>query len=294
MRWKSFLYIRAAKIRQRIERATDSLRTNPNMYWAWDKSKKYGKLQWIAFLWFAVIPICKLLCGKGHDYAAKLKKDDCILELSGAGGGILFYLPLFEQDCIQQEMVLTKNFFERVELGHLQRFIRNGDVCLDIGANIGNHSIYYAMICHASKIFAFEPVQSTFEILKKNIKLNHLENCIEAHNVGMSNRTKSASIVHFEENNIGATQLSENNTGDLQLVALDDMDFPAVDFVKIDVEGMEHDLLRGAKQFFAKHNPILFIEIWNEHFEQVDALLQDYGYALFEKRPTENYIYRRK
>lgn len=147
---------------------------------------------------------------------------------------------------------------------------------------------------HVSKIYAFELVQSTFAILKRNIELNHLENCIEAYNVGMSDRRKSASIVHFEAKNIGATQLAENNDGDLKLVSLDDMVFPSVDFVKIDVEGMEYDLLRGGRSFFANQSPVIFIEIWDENFERVDLLMQEYGYALFERRSAENYVYRRR
>ena len=284
------------KFRRLLENATDSLRTNQYMYRAWDKSKQFGKLHRVAFAFLAVVPLWKLLCGRGREYMRQLKKDDCILKLEGPGCDdeeVFFYLPNFEKDFIQKWIVATKYFFERNELGNLQRYIRKGDVCLDIGANIGNHSIYYAKICHASKIFAFEPVQSTFATLQKNIKINHLENCIEARNFGLSDRMKSASIVHFDEKNIGSTQLSENNGGDLKLASLDDMTFSCnIDFVKIDVEGMEYDLLRGAKQFFAKHKPVVFIEIWDKHFEKVNSLLQEYGYRVFEKRPADNYIYR--
>lgn len=227
----------------------------------------------------------------------QLRDNDCILKLEGPGceeEEVLFYLPNFEKDFIQKWIVATKYFFERNELGNLQRYIRKGDVCLDIGANIGNHSIYYAKICHASKIFAFEPVQSTFSTLQKNIELNHLENCIEACDFGLSDRTKSASIVHFDEQNIGSTKLAENNDGDLKLASLDDIKFSCnIDFVKIDVEGMEYDLLRGAKQFFSQQRPVVFVEIWDEHFEKVDSLLQEYGYRIFEKRPAGNYIYRK-
>ena len=281
-----------------LEDVTDSMRTNQNMYRAWNKAKKYGKLHRIAFVVLAFIPLFKLLCGKGRDYVEKLKKDRFILKLEGPGledEEAWFYLPNFEKDLIQKRIVETKYFFERNELANLQRYIRNGDVCLDIGANIGNHAIYYAKICHASKIFAFEPVQSTFAILKKNIELNQLENCIEALNVGLSDRKKSASIFHFEEENIGATQLTENKKGNLHLIALDDMYFPgAIDYIKIDVEGMEYDLLRGAKTFFPKHNPVVYIEVWKENFEKVNSLFQEYGYFIIEKRPADNYIYRRK
>ncbi len=279
-----------------FEHALNSIRTNQNWYRAWDKSKQYGKLRHVAFLMFSIIPCAKMLCGKGRDYIEKLKKDGCILQLEGTDvkdEEIFFYLPNFEKDFIQKLIVATKNFYERPELAHLQRYIRNGDVCLDIGANIGNHSIYYSKICRVAKVFAFEPVKSTFSILKKNIELNHLEKRVEAHNVGLSDRTKLASVCYFDENNIGSTELSENDGGDLQLVSLDEMNFPCkIDFVKIDVENMEYDLLRGAKQFFARHTPVVYIEILDNNFKRVDSLLHQYGYLLSEKRPAFNYVYR--
>lgn len=130
---------------EKIEKAVEALKTNQNLYIAWDKAKKYGKLRWMAFGLFALGPVGKLLCGKGWDYLGKLKKDGCILKLDGTGicDDIRFYLPDFEGDYIQRIMVYTRNFFERVELQNLkENYMRKGDVCLDIGANIGNHSIY--------------------------------------------------------------------------------------------------------------------------------------------------------
>lgn len=279
-----------------IEKAIDSLRTNPNMYRAWDKSRKYGCFHWVAFLLFSIVPIGKLLCGKGNDWVEKIKRNNCTLRLDGFGVeqyDVLFFLPNFEEDFIQKTMVLTRNFFERAELANLKKnYIRKGAVCLDIGANIGNHSIYYAKICNASRVYAFEPVGSTFDILKKNIALNHADGIIKAFNCGVSDRKKSASIIHFARNNIGATQLAEDENGTIRLVSLDDMGFQHVDFMKIDIENMEYDLLCGASSFFAENKPIIFIEVQEDgNFEKVDALLKSYGYRLLEKRDAKNYIY---
>lgn len=285
----------------KIEKALEALKTNQNMYMAWDKAKQYGKLRWMAFGLFSMVPAGKLLCGRGWDYIGKLKNHGCVLQLEGTGAGenTRFYLPNFEKDAIQRLMVYTKNFYERFELQNLkENYIRKGDVCLDIGANIGNHSVYFAKMCHASKVYAFEPVKSTYAILQKNISLNDLENRIEACNIGISDRTKSARIAHFEESNIGGTQLAEDQDGDLRLTSLDDIQFRHnIDFVKIDIEGMEYDLLRGARRFFEKNRPVVFIEISKKTFSKVDALLQQYGYRIYEKREgnmmsADNYIYR--
>ena len=120
---------------EKIEKVVEALKTNQNLYMAWDKAKRFGKLRWMAFGVFAMVPVGKLLCGKGWDYIGKFKKEGCILKLDGTGvcEDIAFYLPNFEKDGVQRLMVYTKNFFERMELLKLrENYIRKGDVCLDI------------------------------------------------------------------------------------------------------------------------------------------------------------------
>ena len=243
-----------------IDKPENPLRANWGMRHALHKAKAFGIFKWPAFLFFSIAPLIKLLSGRGDDYLENFRKHDCVLELVGTDvkKGTVFYLPDFEQDLIQGTILTTDSFFERFELAHLRKnYIRKGDVCLDIGANIGNHSVYFAKNCHASKVYAFEPVKSTFDVLKRNIELNNLEKCIQAYNYGISDRMKSASIVHFDETNIGATQLTADATGNLKLIALDDMSFQMkVDFVKIDVEGMEYDVLFGGSKFLHRTNQL--------------------------------------
>jgi len=281
-----------------IERIVTALKTNQNLYMAWDKAKKAGNYKWLVFPFHAIIPVAKILCGRGHDYVGKLKADNYVLKLDGSGlekENIVFYLPNFERDYIQSVMMFTRNFFERDELAYLkEKYIKSGAVCLDVGANIGNHAVYYSKLCHASRVYAFEPVHSTFEILKKNIAINDLDKIVDAYNLGISDRTKTARITHFEECNIGYTQLAEDETGPLQLVSLDEMKLPRpIDFIKIDVEGMEYDVLCGASSLLRNSSPTIFIEIWEENYEKVDELLRNTGYSMVEKRPAENYIYQR-
>lgn len=97
-----------------LEQATDSLRTNQNMYRAWDHSKKFGKLQRLVFVFLAIVPIDKLLYGKGRDYMKQLEKDGCILHLEGSGlerEDVSLYLPDFEKNLIQKGIVATKYDF---------------------------------------------------------------------------------------------------------------------------------------------------------------------------------------
>lgn len=279
-----------------FQKAIDLLSSHQGMCRAWHKAKAFGFFKWPAFLWFAIVPLIKLLCGKGDDYIERFKKRGCVLKLVGPDveRNTFFHLPNFATDLIQGVILRTDNFYERLELAHLKaNYVPIDGVCLDIGANIGNHSIFFAKNCHVSKVFAFEPVPSTFAILKRNIELNNLEGCIRAYDYGISNCAKSASIDYFDESNIGGTSLAEDVGGPLKLFALDDIPFPNVkiDFVKIDVEGMEYEVLCGGAQFFAKNKPVVYIEIFPDRFDKVDSLMNTYGYSLVESLARHNFIY---
>lgn len=106
---------------------------------------------------------------------------------------INFYLPLCKTDFIQKHICLTNSFFEEEQLywitnialgGAIGRRIKGGCV-LDIGANIGNHTLYFSIISGATVVKAFEPIRLTFNTLKKNICINKLDNIVEPYNVAV-------------------------------------------------------------------------------------------------------------
>ena len=80
------------------------------------------------------------------------------------------YLPNYPIDLIQRYIVATKNYWEYEFLEKLDKYIKEDSVILDIEANIGNHTLYWANERKAKKIYSFEPVELTFDILKKNIE----------------------------------------------------------------------------------------------------------------------------
>jgi len=92
----------------------------------------------------------------------------------------------------------------------------------------------------SSIVFSFEPVPETFEILSRNILLNHLEETVSAFQCGVSDTQSSADFKAVDITNIGATKLSENTNGGIPMTTLDQViGEQKVDFLKIDVEGME-------------------------------------------------------
>jgi FkbM family methyltransferase len=170
--------------------------------------------------------------------------------------------------------------------------------CIDIGANIGNHTL--TMSKYSNKVYAFEPVPSTFNILKKNISVNNIDNVI-VYQLGLSSRKRKANIEICDRSNVGTASIvnnaNENSAGlEIDLVTGDSLfnqgaNTP-IDFIKIDVEGHETEALLGLKETIEKFHPTVVVEWNNDRTKQafkenriLETLFKDY--SLF--KITNNY-----
>lgn len=142
------------------------------------------------------------------------------------------------------------------------------DVILDIGANIGCTALLFSEL--ASAVHAFEPSPSTFGFLTKNIKQNQKKNLF-AHNVGMGSESSNTTLTFAPANRSGAfvsEGLSSNSdfrTEEISIETLDrfvsDKNISTIDFIKIDVEGFEAQVIRGGQKALAKYRPIVVLEL---------------------------------
>lgn len=155
-------------------------------------------------------------------------------------------------------------------VGELKETIKycNGTV-LDIGANIGTHALEYAR--HAKHVFAFEPQPILFNMLCANIALNCLEN-IWTSRTAAGNYTGIVSmprIDYTETGNFGGWHVGDGaDTCYIRMV--DEFEFKNVSLIKVDVEGMEQEVLEGALSTIKRYKPILYIE--NDRPEKQDVL----------------------
>lgn len=198
-----------------------------------------------------------------------------------------FYLPLYKSDLIQIRILLHRNYYERDNLdyickrwksGIIDKTIKNGTV-LDIGANIGNHTLYYLNECDASKVYAFEPVEETFNMLTKNIEINQLESHVKLMKVGVGSRDGEASVSYSKERNTGETKIAMADGGGIKVVSIDGLNIPEkIGLVKIDTEGFELEVLKGMKETLKRDMPFIMIEIWEDNFEEASDLLVNLGY----------------
>jgi FkbM family methyltransferase len=117
--------------------------------------------------------------------------------------------------------VASGGFYENTILNYLASCIPFNAVICDIGSNIGDHAIDWATKRQAHKIYAFEPVSSTFLILQTTIALNMLEEVIIPINRAVSDYLENASIVKYNLRNIGGTNLKKDRKGRILAITQD-------------------------------------------------------------------------
>ena len=170
-----------------------------------------------------------------------------------------------ETDLIQKEHFEGK-FYESEELKIVSEFFHPGEIFVDIGANVGNHTVFVARFLSPLRVIVIEPNPAALAILKANIALNHLDSRVDASHLGIGLSNISARAVAMTPaGNLGGTRLQfcEEQSG-LRVVPGDALLFEhRIDFLKIDVEGMEIDVLDGLKRTIAEQRPRIFIEVDN-------------------------------
>jgi FkbM family methyltransferase len=176
----------------------------------------------------------------------------------------------------------------------------DGAVAVDCGANIGVHTIEWAK--HMSgwgAVLAFEAQERIYYALTGNIAINNCFNARAIH-AAVADRAGTMKIPkpnYLAPASFGSLELrrrqntefigqaidySESKMIDVQTVALDSFDFPRLDLIKIDVEGMELEALAGSVKCVAKYHPILFVEMVKTDKNKLRAWLEGFDYSVFE------------
>ncbi len=166
--------------------------------------------------------------------------------------------------------------FSEIELSVMEKFIKDGDIVMDIGANIGCFTIPFSKkVGKKGKVLAFEPQKFIFNLLSDNVKCNKIKNVQIFNNaMGYSNTfLKLNDIDYAEPGNFGGVGLGKNYDNSLcvkikktkkykikTLTLNDFLNLKKCNFVKIDVELMELDVLKGGDKFIKKFRPIMWIE----------------------------------
>lgn len=169
------------------------------------------------------------------------------------------------RDKLAREIYFTG--FVRRDCRVLRRLVKPGDVILDVGANIGYFSLLFAnWLRGRGEIHAFEPFPGTVERFRRNLALNPgLERLVFLHETAMSDFVGSIAMSAPDGGNSGCNYLSTGGEGHVGVTTLDafveEQGLLRIDLIKIDVEGSEAALLRGARKTMERLRPLVMIEV---------------------------------
>jgi FkbM family methyltransferase len=168
--------------------------------------------------------------------------------------------------------------------------LKPGAIVLDIGAHIGPHSLVFAeSVGPAGAVLAFEPQRPLFQMLCANMALNNHTNayCYHAAVGARPGEIFIPVLDYTSENNFAGLSLGKYDQGEkIRLLTIDSMDLQQCDFMKIDVEGMELEVLKGAQKTIEQFRPALYVE--NDREKKSAALikhLKSISYDLYWHRP---------
>lgn len=247
-------------------------------------------------------------CSK--DVAIEINKNDIVLNFNG----VRIAFDYSQTFCRAEAILSMRGNPEQDDFDFMGRLLHPGDVILDIGGNVGVVSL---LLLHDNpdigEIYSFEPLPVTFEKMKKNLSLNGNPEKIHPVNIGMSNEIGSfdfylpgADEAASMQPNMDAYYMRESVDGIYtgrkkmekivcQVSTLDDFTIQhrvsKVDFIKIDVEGNEYDVLLGGANVLSRYKPIVYVEMLRKHAARFGyhpndtiAYMTSLGYGCFVLR----------
>lgn len=157
-----------------------------------------------------------------------------------------------------------------------RQLVRRGSVVVEVGANIGAHTVLLSRLAGPEgAVLAFEPQRVVFQTLCANLALNQCLN-VFTHQAGVGAASGSITAPPVDPNsvnNFGGISMQVTGPGEVvPLVTLDGLNLRRCDFLKADVEGMEFDVLLGGEQLIRTLRPLMFIE--NDREDKSEELLE--------------------
>jgi FkbM family methyltransferase len=198
-----------------------------------------------------------------------------------------------EGDSIGEYMQRFGRPYEYDLLRTLAPFIRHRSVVVDVGANLGSHAVYFALV-RGAVVHAYEPNPEARRWLHRNASTNDLGH-IFVHEEALSDAPGRAHVLAAED--LGLAQMVTDETGEVEVRRLDDFEFTRqarIVLIKIDVEGAEAKVLEGAKGTVRQHRPLIAVEARDLRArEKIDSSLGSHGYHRFPLSfaYTPTYIY---
>jgi len=181
--------------------------------------------------------------------------------------------------------------FSPAESRFFEQLVRPGQTIVEVGANIGAHTVALARRCAPGLLYAFEPQQRLFQLLCANLALNGVGN-VRAYPEACGAREGQVRLPDFDygsAGNFGGVSVVEDDASPgvpVRLITLDSLALPACHILKVDVEGYEAQVLRGARETILRLRPLLYVENDRpEKQQEVISLIHELGYVQYWHTP---------
>lgn len=188
-----------------------------------------------------------------------------------------------KNDSIQGECHNNGVFYESSILQELQSIFPQNGVAVDVGANVGNHTVFMSKYFNSLQVIPFEASIEALELLRANVVLNSLKN-VDLSLLGLcvSNSSDQLAQAHTSPpNNLGGTSFEVIKSGEINTICLNDaLRGRKVDLIKVDVEGMEVDVLNGAKEVIEREQPVICIEVTEDTRKSCFVIMEELNYSV--------------
>jgi FkbM family methyltransferase len=183
--------------------------------------------------------------------------------------------------------------FSEGEVEVFRQLVRPGQTVLDVGANIGAHTVPLAkLVGRSGRVLAFEPQRTVYYALCGNVAQNNLDQ-VHCFHAAVGERAGTIAVPEIDsdaEFNFGGLALSaapaSAASATVSVLRIDDLKLTACDLIKVDVEGMEREVLAGASETIRRFHPLLYVEDdRREKSAALHALLKSLGYEFYAHRP---------
>lgn len=203
------------------------------------------------------------------------------------GGTLRITVPASLSAITTYVLLEQEDWFEK-EIRFVRRFIRPGMSAIDIGANLGIYSLTLAQLAGPSgHVFAYEPGREARNFLERSRDLNKLDN-LHVSGAAVSDSPRDGYLEDAASSEL--RKLSTSGAGDAIHITSIDVEcearkFPPIDFVKIDAEGEEENILNGGRAFFADQSPLVLFEVdsTGDAGAPIRAMFQAMGYGIYRQ-----------
>jgi len=203
-----------------------------------------------------------------------------------------------DDEFVGAQIRTTGKLWEEWISGEVKKYYKEGTDILDIGANIGTHTLLFSEI---GPVHSFEPLYHA--VVTQNVKSNSLKNPVKVYPYALSDEAQVRNMylprrMPHGLKNYGGSSMHLNETAahsstpvPVECKTLDEVYNGVPSVIKMDVENHEPYVLRGAVNTIKTHKPAIIIEISNHETSEVPKILQSFGYTNYTTPDNSNYIY---